>query len=127
MKKRLCIIISIVMIVIALLLATIAAVGLLFFNGNELEVGRIVVCDGNTAVFVDENGGFWAINDASVSKNLFKGLKTGDKILIYRSSAMLMSYPGQCAVKWCYKLEEGSESNIPESVLIELKKIGWVK
>ena len=127
MKKRLCIIIPVVMIVIALLLATVAAVGLLFFNGNELEIGRIVFCDGEEAVFVDENGGFWAINDASISKNLLEGLKTGDKILIYRSSAMLMSYPGQCAVKWCYKIEDGNDSDIPESVLVELVKIGWIK
>ena len=127
MKKRLCIIIPVVMIVIAILLAAIAAIGLLFFNGNELEIGRIVICDGEEAVFVDEKGGFWAINDASISKNLLEGLKTGDKILIYRSSAMLMSYPGQCAVKWCYKLEDGSIDNIPETIIGELERIGFLK
>lgn len=115
------------MIAIALLLATVAALGLLFFNGNEFEVGRIVACDDDTYVFVDEKGGFWVMNDASISKDPFGNLKTGDKILILRSSAMAMSYPGQCAVKWHCKLEDGSESDIPESVLIELGRIGFLK
>ena len=123
MKKRLRIIIPVVMIVIALLLATVAAFGLLFLNGNVLEVGRIVACDDDTYVFVDEKGGFWVMNDASVSKKLFAGLETGDEILICHSSAMALSYPGQCAVRLCFKLEDGSESDIPESVLIELRRI----
>ena len=127
MKKRLCIIIPIVMIVIALLIAAIAAVGLLFFNGNELEVGRIVVCGEESYVFVDKSGGFWVMNDASSSKNLFEGLKTGDEILIYHSSAMALSYPGQCAVKWCFKLGDGSESDLPQSALDELERIGWIE
>ena len=127
MKKRLCIIIPIVMIVIALLIAAIAAVGLLFFNGNELEVGRIVVCGEESYVFVDKSGDFWVMNDASSSKNLFEGLKTGDEILIYHSSAMALSYPGQCAVKWCFKLGDGSESDLPQSVLDELERIGWIE
>lgn len=127
MKKRLCIIIPVVMIVIAILLAAVAAMGLLFFNGNELEVGRIVICDGEEAVFVDEKGGFWIMNDASIFKNRFSGFETGDKILVLRSSAMLMSYPGQCAVKWCYKLEDGSIDNIPETIIGELERIGFLK
>ena len=127
MKIRLCRIIPIVMIVIALLIAAIAAVGLLFFNGNELEVGRIVVCGEESYVFVDKSGDFWVMNDASSSKNLFEGLKTGDEILIYHSSAMALSYPGQCAVKWCFKLGDGSESDLPQSVLDELERIGWIE
>lgn len=127
MKKRLCIIIPVIMIVLAVILATVAALWVMFFNGNELETGRIVACGEESYVFVDENGGFWVMNDASNSKNLFEGLKTGDEILIYHSSAMALSYPGQCAVKWCFKLGNGSESDIPESVLNELERIGWIE
>lgn len=127
MKRKLYIIIPIIMIVIALFLAVIAALGLLFFSGNELEVGRIVMCDGEDDVFVDKNGQFWVMKETYPLKTRLGELKTGDKILVYRSSAMAMSYPGQCAVKWCYKLEDGSEGDIPESVLDELERIGWIK
>ena len=121
MKRKLCIIIPIIVVVIILLLiATVAALGLLFLGGNELEIGRIVICDGEDNVFVDENGQFWVMKEASILKIPLGELKTGDKILVYRSSAMAMSYPGQCAVKCCFKLECGSKDDIPESVLDEL-------
>ena len=128
MKRKLCIIIPIIVVVIILLLiATAAALGLLLLSGNELEIGRIVICDGEDNVFVNENGQFWVMKEASTPRALFGDLKTGDKILVCRSSAMAMSYPGQCAVKWCYKLEEGSKSDIPLPVLDELDRIGWIK
>ncbi len=127
MKRKLYIIIPIIIIVIALFLAVIAALGLLFFSGNELEVGRIVICEGEDDVFVDKNGQFWVMKETSPLKARPEKLKTGDKILVYRSSAMAMSYPGQCAVKWCCKLEGGGEGDIPQSVLDELKRIGWIK
>lgn len=127
MKRKLYIIIPIIIIVIALFLAVIAALGLLFFSGNEPEVGRIVICEGEDDVFVDKNGQFWVMKETSPLKARPGELKTGDKILVYRSSAMAMSYPGQCAVKWCCKLEGGSEGDIPQSVLDELKRIGWIK
>ena len=127
MKRRLRIIIPIIMIVIALLLVTVAALGLLFFNGNELEIGRIVISDGEDDIFVGENGQFWVMKEASLLKIRIGEPKTGDKILVLRSSAMAMSYPGQCAVKLCIKLEDGGESDIPKVVLNELDRIGWIK
>ena len=127
MKRKLYIIIPIITIVISLFLAVIAALGLLFFSGNELEVGRVVICDGEDNVFVNKSGQFWVMKEDSSRGTLFGRLKTGDKILVYRSSAMAMSYPGQCAVKWCCKLEDGSEGDIPKSTLEELERIGWIK
>lgn len=127
MKRKLFIIIPIIIVVILLLLAVTVALGALFFSGNEPEIGRIVICDGEDNVFVDKNGQFWVMKEASSIGTMFEGLKTGDKILVYRSSAMAMSYPGQCSVKLCYKLESGSESDVPKSVLDELERIGWIK
>ena len=127
MKRKLYIIIPVIMIIIALLLVTVAALGLLFFNGNELEIGRIVISDGDGDVFVGENGQFWVMKEASLLKIRIGKPKTGDKILVLRSSAMALSYPGQCAVKLCIKLEDGNRNDIPEAVLDELERIGWLK
>ena len=127
MKRKIFIIIPVIIIIILLLLAATVALGSIFLGGNEAEIGRIVICNGEDNVFVDKNGQFWVMKEASGLGTLLGELKTGDKILVYRSSAMAMSYPGQCAVKWCYKLEDGCESDIPQSVLDELERIGWIK
>ena len=89
MKRKLYIIIPIIIIVIALFLAVIAALGLLFFSGNEPEVGRIVICEGEDDVFVDKNGQFWVMKETSPLKARLGELKTGDKILVYRISVKI--------------------------------------
>ena len=123
MKKKL-----ILIIVAAFILAVLGAVlGYLLLSGNEFDRGRVIVCNENAYVFVDDSGQFWVMKHYSSSKNIFEGLQTGDEILVYRSSAMAMSYPGQCSVKFCRKLESGSVSDIPESTITELKQIGWLE
>ena len=126
MKRKLYIIIPVITIVVALLLVTVAALGLLFLEGNDFEIGRVVISEGEDDIFVGESGEFWVMNEASLLKIRIGELKTGDKILVLRSTAMAMSYPGQCAVKLCIKLANGDRNDIPEAVLGELERIGWI-
>lgn len=112
---------------ITFILAILAAMlGYLLLSGNEFDQGRVIVCHESTYVFVDDSGQFWVMKRPS-SNNIFEGLQTGDEILVYRSSAMAMSYPGQCSVKFCFKLNNGSLSDIPESTITELQHIGWLE
>ena len=126
MKRKLCIIIPVIMIVVALLLVTVAALGLLFLEGNDFEIGRVVISEGEDDVFVGEDGQFWVMKEASILKIRIGEPKTGDKILVLRSLAMAESYPGQCAVKLCIKLENGDRTDISEAVIDELERIGWI-
>lgn len=133
MKKRKqkiwIIIITIALALIALITVATAAlalvVGMKFFGGNELDTGRVVECDGGVYVIAYDDGQFLQMN-SSASKLLFEALETGDKILILRSSAIAMSYPGQCYVKLCFTLSKGTVDDVPSSVIDELERIGWI-
>ena len=116
--KKLWIIIIIVVSVVALaVLGTIIYINYNFL-GDEFETGIYV--------FVNKDGGFWQMNDSSISGNLFKGLETGDEILVYRSSQMAMSYPGQCSVKLCIKRADGNIDDVHSDAIEALKAIGWI-
>ena len=92
--------------------------------GFELSEGRAVKCEGNVYVIAYDDGSFLKMN--AESQNFFEGLETGDLIVINRSSAIAMSYPGQCFVKSCQKLEDGDVSDVPKAIIDELVGIGWL-
>ncbi len=122
MKKKFIIIIFIAV----LLLALIGVAAVVLFSGYEIEDGIVVVCDNGIAVFVGEDGVFWQMNASDLSKGQIEKLKTGDKITVVRSTAMAMSYPGQCAVRLCFRTRSGELDAVPKSVLEELEHIGWL-
>lgn len=121
MKKKLLIIIPIVVV----LLVALGAAACLLFSGSEFEEGRVVVCEDGVVVFVGDNGQFWQMNLTGLAKDSASALKTGDKVTVLRSNIMAMSYPGQCAVKLCFKRAGGGVGDIPAGVLSELERIGW--
>ena len=128
-KKIWLIIIPVAIAVIALIIVIAAALALIFgmkyFSGSELDTGRVVKCDGGVYVIAYDDGQFLQMN-SSASRLLFDPLETGDKILIVRSSAIALSYPGQCYVKLCFTLSKGTVDDVPTSVINELERIGWI-
>lgn len=123
MKKKLLIIIPIVVV----LLAIIGLSAYLLFSGNEFERGRVVVCYNGITVFVGEDGQFWQMNPSGIAKGQVSALKTGDRVTVFRSTAMAMSYPGQCRVTLCFKSLSDDDGAVSQSVLDELEYIGWIK
>lgn len=122
MKKKLLIIIPIAVV----LLVALVVLGFLIFSGNEFDSGRVVKCNNGAVVFVDEDGQFWQMITHGMAKSQAAGLKTGDRVTVLRSTAMAMSYPGQCAVKLCIKTGSTDDGAIPQSVFDELERIGWL-
>lgn len=122
-KKLLFIIIPVVVV----LLIALGAAAYLLFSGSEFEDGRVVACEDGVFVFVGEDGQFWQMNLRGLASGSAASLKSGDRVTVLRSTAMAMSYPGQCSVKLCFKRADGEVGDIPAGVLGELERIGWYK
>lgn len=59
-------------------------------------------------------------------RELFKKLKTGDKILFVHGG-IKESYPGGTGVYAVFKLEDGSIENIPKKPISDLMAMGWLE
>lgn len=59
-------------------------------------------------------------------RELFKKLKTGDKILFVHGG-IKESYPGGTGVYAVFKLEDGSIENIPKKIISDLMAMGWLE
>ena len=65
------------------------------------------------------------MSNHSWNKELFEDLDTGDKILVLHDG-IAESYPGQTAVYFCVRLEEGAATDVPETVISSLEELGYV-
>lgn len=119
------IIIAALVIALAIVLVVALVIGARMLSGHELDTGRAVNCGDGSYAIVRDDGQILKMN-SSADRLLFESLGTGDRILILRSSAIALSYPGQCYVKLCVTLSRGTEDNIPDSALEELRRIGWI-
>lgn len=75
---------------------------------------RMMVVDDNPIVLMPKNG----------KNELFKDMKTGDKILVLHSGIM-ETYPEKTFVYYCKKLEDGKETDIDEMVYDRLEELGY--
>lgn len=122
MKKTLWIVLA---IVAALILA--AAAGLYLYGREDTggTVGTALVCpDGTMILIIDGNFPVTASN-LSGKDDLWEDVSTGDKIRITHDG-IRETYPGQTGVYTCTVLEQGSEADIPNSMIADLTAYGWL-
>ena len=101
--------------------------GLLWYmvsHSMAFSVGRCLVADDGSYMFIDGKSPI-VMSSRKDEEGMFAGLETGDKILLLHSG-IETSYPGRTGAYWCMKLANGSQADIPEQVMEELTKLGWV-
>ena len=96
------------------------------FDNTETEVGRALV-SGTSYLIIYDDGNFLVMNNISDDESIFDGITDGDKIEIVRNPEVAESYPAQCYVKKCKKLEDGNFSDLPQNAIDTLSELGWIK
>ena len=126
MKKRF---FSLAILILALSAITFASIGCELddvVENSETDVGRVLV-SGTSYLIVYDDGSFLVMNYASDNESVFSGLTDGDKIEIVRNPEIMESYPAQCYVKKCKKLEDGELSDVSPIAIERLSELGWIK
>lgn len=101
--------------------------GLLWYmviHSMAFSVGRCLVANNGSYMLIDGNSPI-VMRNRKDEEGMFAGLETGDKILLIHSGTET-SYPGRTGAYWCMKLANGTQADIPEQVMDELTKLGWV-
>jgi len=121
MKKSLKIILGIIGGIIILF---VMSVYILLNKGYGMSVGRYLeVKDGNP-MLIRENSPISMHN--RTNRDLVDNLDIGDKILVIHTG-IAESYPGQTGVYAIFKISDGTTEDIPQKVVNELIKLGWLE
>ena len=121
MKKSLKIILGIIGGIIILFAMS---VYILLNKGYGMSVGRYLeVKDGNP-MLIRENSPISMHN--RTNRDLVDNLDIGDKILVIYTG-IAESYPGQTGVYAIFKISDGTTEDIPQKVVNELIKLGWLE
>ena len=121
MKKSLKIILGIIGGIIILF---VMSVYILLNKGYGMSVGRYLeVKDGNP-MLIRENSPISMHN--RTNRDLVDNLDIGDKILVIHTG-IAESYPGQTGVYAIFKISDGTTEDIPQKVVNELIKLGWIE
>lgn len=111
MKKRSKIILIVTGVVIFILLCIAIPIVFLVYNDYGVTVGRLLVSDvGN---MVNDGKTVIIMSDQSDGKDIFDGLRTGDKILVVHDGVE-ESLPARTGAFHIFRLAKGDESDIPE-------------
>lgn len=89
------------------------------------ETGRVLI-SGKAFLIIYDDGSFLVMNNISDNEDMFSGLTSGDLIKITRNPEVAESYPAQCYVKKCKKLEDGDLSDISRKAVDDLRGMGWI-
>lgn len=93
-------------------------------RGMWFSTGRCLVAKENTyMVVLDDRSPYVMSSDKD---NLFKGLESGDEILVLHGF-FLESYPGKTSAYAVFKLSNGEITDISEDVLKQLRELGWIE
>ncbi len=123
MKKKLW---RIPLMILGVLLAlVIVFVVVLQIQGRIIQHGRYLETKNGGAMFIDNNSPTALSNPTN--RDIFKGLTTGDEILLLRSNVTLESYPGQTSAYWAIKLRDGTRDDIPAGVIEQLIQLQWIE
>ena len=115
MKKKILIIVSIIVCVVA--------IGVFILAGKSISpsVGQYLRTDNSDMIILDNS----PIVMSTRGDNVFEKYESGDKILIFHDG-INESYPGSTGVYLSIKLADGEMADISESVLISLDELGWI-
>lgn len=115
MKKKILVIVSVIVCVVA--------IGVFILAGKNISpsVGQYLRADNSDMIILDNS----PIVMSTRNDNMFEKHENGDKILIFHDGIQ-ESYPGSTGVYLSVKLSDGHISHISESVLRELHELGWI-
>ncbi len=121
MKKKICIIVFVCVLVIGLISLGIAA----SLRYGYIE-GRVLIADNGAYLIILDDHSPIRMTDASMSGGLFEELQTGDRIRVVCGSIQ-ESYPGRVSVYYLRCTEKGTIDDIFPDVIHTLTELGWFK
>lgn len=110
-------------IVCAIIILLVIGIYILINKGYGMSVGRYLEVKDGTAMLVRENSPISMHN--RTNWDLYDKLDTGDKIFVIHTG-IAESYPGQTGVYAIFKISDGTIADIPQKVIKELNKLGWI-
>lgn len=115
MKKKILVIISVIVCVVA--------IGVFVLAGKNISpsVGQYLRADNSDMIILDNS----PIVMSTRNDNMFGKYENGDKILVFHDG-INESYPGSTGVYLSVKLADGHISHISETVLRQLYELGWI-
>lgn len=119
MKKKVCIIVFVCVLVFGLISFGIAA----SLNYGYIE-GRVLIADNGAYLIILDDHSPIRMTDASLSGGLFENLQTGDRIYAVCGSIQ-ESYPGHTSVYYLRRTEKGTPEDIFPDVIQTLTELGW--
>ena len=115
MKKKILVIVSVIVCVVA--------IGVFILAGKNISpsVGQYLRADNSDMIILDNS----PIVMSTRNDNMFEKHENGDKILVFHDG-INESYPGSTGVYLSVKLADGHISDISETVLRQLYEMGWI-
>ena len=119
MKKKVCIVVVVCVIVLGLISFGIAA----SLNYGYIE-GRVLIADNGAYLIILDDHSPIRMTDSSLRGGLFENLQTGDRIAVVCGSVQ-ESYPGHTSVYYLRCTEKGTAEDIFPDVIQTLTELGW--
>lgn len=94
--------------------------------GKTVRMYRYLHTDNGNHIFIDSQGGPTVMRGPKGEDLLFRGLETGDRVLVLCGAATEAIYPGRNVAYWCLRLGKGTAANLPADTLEQLASLGWL-
>lgn len=127
MKRKIIVIITIILSVFLLVVAVgLIGLGYMSHKGLGATEGRCLITSKGSYMLIDENGSPIVMHNIREKTDLFKGLSTGDEIIVIHGPVR-ESYPGGTDAYYCKKLSDGEFEDIPKGTLESLSEFNWIE
>ena len=110
-------------IIVAIIITGILTVYILVNKGYGISVGRYLESKNGNHMLICENSPITMSN--RTSSDVFNKLDIGDEIIVVHTG-IAESYPAQTGVYAVFRLSKGTTLDIPQKVINELVKLGWL-
>ena len=125
MKRKILVILATIVAILLLLFAICFVVfGIASFKGYGVMEGKVLVTNTGYMIIDDDNSPI-TMSNQSENEEIFKGLTSGDKILIVHDGIQ-ESFPAGTGVYYCIKLYDGEYKDLPEQVIVTLIELGYI-
>lgn len=125
MKRKILVILATIVAILLLLFAICFVVfGIASFKGYGVMEGKVLVTN-TSYMIIDNDNSPIEMSNQSENEEIFKGLTSGDKILIVHDGIQ-ESFPAGTGVYYCKKLADGEYKDLPEQVIVSLIELGYI-
>lgn len=96
--------------------------------GRNLMSGRFLRSENGVLMLIDEHGSAYqlCLTDVEEKPEYYSFLGDGDKFYAVCGDIREI-YPAQADMYYCWFVEDGSYSDLPESTLEALREMGWIE